>query len=52
MSFTITCDSCGQKQLLTKEAYYDQDGISLEVDAWREPWEALNIECSNCNQMI
>lgn len=52
MSFTITCDACGQKQLLTQEAYYDQDKISLEVDGFVEHWDALSIECKTCKQEI
>lgn len=52
MSFTITCDSCGQKQSLTQEAYYQQDRISLEVDAFVDSWKALSIECKNCKQEI
>lgn len=52
MSFTIKCDKCGQEQKLEEDNFYDKDKISISVNPWVDSWEALEIKCQKCKQLI
>lgn len=52
MSFTITCDICGNEQKLSKDDFYNKEKVSLENDRFAESYEALCISCKKCGNFI
>lgn len=52
MSFTIKCDECGTEQKLDEKNLQGQDKIVLTVCNYMDPWEALEIECKQCKNLI